>query len=252
MNALLLAIVLSGSSPALAAPDQRAILKALCEGQVAQDAEGLVCRVGEDRDADLRWSTAIPGRFVAADDEWLVSLALPCIGGCRGQTYVVRKSGRKWTKLVEAETLVDGACVVLRGAPDGLLRVACTHSAGPQFGGMTEWLDVAWFAGGEAHDRTLFRKDQGGECWTAQPPQKTEYHGDSISDIATGSGPVALTARLTVIRLPDCDATIEDPGSRATVRGTHDLRFVWRGGDIVADEATAALLTRFDWEVPKE
>lgn len=252
MSALLVALLLSGPGPALAPQDQRAILKTLCDGQVAQDAEGLVCRSGEDRDADLRWSTAIRGRFISADDEWLVSLALPCIGGCRGVTHVVRRTGRVWTRLAETETLVDDSCLVLRGAPDGLVRVACTHAAGPQFGGMTEWLDVLWFAGGEARDRTLVLKEQGGECWTAQPPEKTEYHGDSLSDIAAGTGPVALTARLTIIRLADCDATVEDPASRATVHGTHDLRFVWSGSDIAPDDATAALLGRFGWVPPKD
>src|SRR5262245_23998433 len=118
MAPLFVGLLLAGA--ALSSQDERAILRALCDGPVGQDAEGLACRSGEDRDTDLRWSTAIPGPFVSTDDEWLVSLALPCIGGCRGQTYVVRRRGRQWIRLAETETLVVGGCVVLRDAPDGL------------------------------------------------------------------------------------------------------------------------------------
>lgn len=201
--------------------------------------------------SELEWSSARRGRFVERDGEWLVSLASPCIRGCSGVTFVARRAAGTWTKLYQEEGLVSGDCVSVRGLADGFERVACVASAGPHMGGMAEWLVVDGYADEGSSVQVLY-KDQGAECLFAEPPAKAEYDGDDLSDLTAGeaASDVAFTIRLTV-RRAECDQTVEDPESLATVRGEHVLRFLKRGSAVVPDEPTAALIDRYGWTPPR-
>lgn len=232
----------------LSPPDRDALLTAACSWTDGARAETAKQRCAPP--SDLVWSTARPGRFVAGDGEWLVSLAGPCIGGCPGVTFVARQQAGRWVRVFDEpdERLVTDACVTVRGLADGWDRVACLVGAGPNQGFMTELLELrAWAKG--VPERQLLFKEHGGECTLGDPSARVEYDGDELSHLAAGAAgtDTALTVRLTVKRARCAASRDDDPEKRATVRGTHTLRFVRRGNDVVQDAATAALVTKHGW-----
>jgi hypothetical protein len=226
-------------------PTEASLLKIACAWTDGSRAD--VAKQKCAAPSELEWSSARRGRFVEREGEWLVSLASPCMGGCSGVTFVARRTGGRWTKLYQDAGLVTDGCVTVRLA-DGRDRVACTSSAGPHQGFMTEWLELSGFYE-DAPQRYLLMRDMGGECWLPEGAEPAEYVGDSLDALA-GGGPAsdtALTVRLTVRRAV-CDPAVEFPEKTAETQGTFTLRFVKRGNDVVPDTETAALVSRYGWD----
>lgn len=243
-------VVLAASSgqPQLSPFDRDALLTAACSW--ADDARAETAKQRCAPPSDLVWSSARPGRFVAGDGEWLVSLAGPCIGGCPGVTFVARKQSGRWVRVFDEpdERLVTDECVTVRGLADGWDRVACLVGAGPNQGFMTDLLELRAWAKGVSERQLLF-KEHGGECTLGDPSKRVEYDGDELSRLAPGPADTdtALTVQLSVTRARCAASLDDDPGKRATVRSTHTLRFVRRGNDVVQDPATAALVAKHGW-----
>jgi hypothetical protein len=234
----------------LPAADRDALMRLLCDTPLRRDGAGWVCGADNDaEDADprteRRWHASRRGRFVAHDDEWLVSLAGPCIGGCPGESYVVRTVGGRWRVLREAALRVDDACLQVRG-PDGLDRLVCRGGAGPHMGFMWEWLEVASYGGAEAEVTRLLLAEQGGECFTTPPA--AEHREDTLKELAAGAPGTgtAFTVRLEVVRGP-CGPQHEDGQGPVKVVAEHLLRFVFKDGGVAPDAATRALAERLDW-----
>lgn len=225
-------------------------MRLLCDAELTKDGRGWVCTDPDTEDFggpwELRWRSAWRGRFVAHSDEWIVSLFRACQGRyCPGQTHVVRKVRGKWVAAheLEIDAGIGDDCLVLRGSR--LDRLVCLDAVGPHQGFMSERLAVHSFAGGEVATQALMEKEQGGECFL-QPPQ-AEYHEDELTLLPAGDSGAALTARLRVRRAP-CDPKTDDGHGPPTVKAEHVLRFVARGGEVIPDEASAALIRRHGWE----
>ena len=120
-----------------------------------------------------------------------------------------------------------------------------------------EWLALDSFVPGQESESTLLELWRGGLCLgdsdesTAElSPFETvsEYIDDHLVGLsgADGGSEIALTITLEVRRLT-CDSGPEEPGKGPT----HKLRFLKRDGDLVPDEASAAIIKMYGLE-PRE
>lgn len=240
----LLSLAMNAASAAgLPESERTALFEAACRWSGASGADVAAQRCSAP--SELTWSSLHTGNFVEGEGEWLVSLAGPCIGGCPGVSFVARKTAQGWRRLHEDADLVTDECAVVRLA-DGRDRVACLGAAGPNQGFMTQWLVLREY-GGKGAVTQLLHKESGGECSLAATPD-AEYDGDELSGLAAGRGgsDALLTVKLTVRRAP-CTAGDDSPEAQASIRGTHVLRFVQRGGELVPEAPTAALIERLGW-----
>lgn len=245
MLRLALLLAAQAGAPALSPSDQTALFTAACgwleTGGV--DVAERTCAAPSSN----RWTAVRPGRFAEGDGEWLVSLEEPCLGHCRGTTFAARRTTDGWRSVGREDDVVSDECLTLRG-PDGWDRVACLETEGPKQGFLAHSLRVLSLRPG-VPSRTLLEKDHGGECWLAEPPEKAEFDDDGLSDLAPGEpgSDTVLTLRLAVVR-GECDREVEDPQETATVRGTHTLRFVRSGDDVVPDAPSAVLIDELGWK----
>lgn len=243
------------AAPALTPSDQAAIMKALCTDELKKDEKGWVCvepPVEEGGDpVERRWLTARRGRFVVHPDEWLVSIDLGCGRmGCEGDTHVFRKLRGRWrrTHTFELFPALGDNCTPFGGMPDGLERLVCLDFSGPHQGFMSQRVAVLSFAGGEPKVDALTQKDRGGECFLERPGP--EHKGDVLT-VERGKPTdtdVAFTVRLEMRRAPCVGPDSNDDGhGPMTVKGTHVLRFIRRGNDVVPDSASGEIIAAEDW-----
>jgi hypothetical protein len=235
----------------LSLKEQEEILKVLCDGEVVTEKGELICKQEPD-DAwfsELRWETAMPGHWVADEDQWLITLYGFCHLGCLGRTFIVNKKANQWVKVAETDGRVHQECVRLQRSLDELDRIVCPGVVGPHQGFMSEWVEVFSLSDGKFSSQKLLYKEQGGECFAAHPPAKAEYQGDILSDLSVSAADseIAFTMHLQVRRLENCNSSIEDPDKLAKVKGEYLLKFLKREKRIVPDEKTENILKTTGW-----
>jgi hypothetical protein len=237
----------------LSAHQKKEIMRFLCPWELHRGWEGWIC---QDPDADptpspipnlsvLHWVTAKTGKFVSQEGELLVSLGSPCVQGCWGKIYVIKKQGKTWEKLGEGEGYVDDRCVVIQGMADGLSRLACLVGGGPNQGFMSESLVILSFVHGKLSTTRLLGAEQGGECMLSAIP-KEDFRGDALENLSSGDprSELALTLRLKVYRA-ECKGT--EPRKVAKMKGSYLLKFLRRGNEIVSDPETASMIKKYEW-----
>jgi hypothetical protein len=234
----------------LSPKEQEEILKILCDGEVITEKGELICKQesGDAWFSEMRWETAIPGRWVANEHEWLITLHGFCHRGCLGRTFIVNKQANQWVKIAETDGRVHLECIRLQRSAAELDRVVCP-GVWPHDGSIIEWIEVFSFDDNKFSSRKLLYKEQEGECVIAIPPDKVEYQGDILSELKAGEpdSEIAFTMRLQVRRLENCDSSIEDPDKLAKVKGEYLLKFLKREKEIVPDEQTEKILKATGW-----
>jgi hypothetical protein len=234
----------------LSPKEQEEILKVLCDGEVVTEKGELICKENPDDTwfGELRWETALLGRWVANEDQWLITLYGYCHQGCLGRTFIVNKKANQWVKIAQADGRVHVGCVRLQRGADGIDRMVCPgvflHEDIK-----SEWVEVFSLYDGKFSSNKLLYKEQGGKCFSTHPPAKAEYQGDILSDLKAGEpdSEVAFTIQLQVRRLENCDSSIEDPDNLAKVKGEYLLKFLKRENRIVPDQQTENVLKETGW-----
>lgn len=244
MLALVLLLAGAAAAPAtLSKADETALFTAACGwldlGGV--DAADRTC----GKPWENHWTSVRSGRFFQGDGEWLVSLEQFCLGRCRGTTFAAVRASDGWRQIARQDDLVTDDCLTLKG-DDGWDRVACLTTEGPRQGSEAHALRIVSFRS-STPSLTLMEKVHGHECELAEPPEKAEFDADRLYDLTAGEAgsDTVLTVQLTVQRA-QCDRDTDVPDAQDL--GTHLLRFVRSGGNVVPDAPTAVLIDDLGWK----